>query len=313
MPSKNPQPPAGRAHSKADDFRMINGLTRNFKVKLHQAGILKFAQLADLTAQEILAKIGEEPDLTIERIKRDDWIGQARKLADEAEKIRAQSTLADAETAEQYTSFVLELKLNQSNEVQQTRVMHIETTEKDSEETWTGWDPERLANFVVQRGKLKIPAPKPSSARAPEQATVSEPVKPSATDQPPAQKPESPLLSKFEVLSGSQSAHTFSLRETEPYQVRLTMNLAELNAYTDNRVGYRAMVSAKSLGRSHKFEIGAAEGYLNPDEGAAMNIACNKLPPGDYRLNALVTFNLLDGGQSYGLKSNFEGGLIHVY
>lgn len=64
-----------------DDLKKISGVGPVLEKKLHALGITKFAQVAAFTKDEI-AKVDEELNFK-GRIERDDWLSQAKKLADE--------------------------------------------------------------------------------------------------------------------------------------------------------------------------------------------------------------------------------------
>jgi len=62
-----------------DDLKKISGVGPVLEKKLHALGITQFAQVAAFTAEEI-AKIDDALSFK-GRIERDDWVGQAAKLA----------------------------------------------------------------------------------------------------------------------------------------------------------------------------------------------------------------------------------------
>ena len=71
------QAPAGDP----DDLKKISGVGPVLEGKLHALGITKFAQVAAFTPEDV-AKIDDALNFK-GRIERDDWIGQARALADD--------------------------------------------------------------------------------------------------------------------------------------------------------------------------------------------------------------------------------------
>lgn len=78
------QKPAGGTAAKpaagaADDLKQIDGVGPTIEKKLHALGYTSFRQIANLTAAEI-AEIDEKLNFK-GRIEREDWVGQARKLA----------------------------------------------------------------------------------------------------------------------------------------------------------------------------------------------------------------------------------------
>lgn len=65
-----------------DDLKKISGVGPVLEKKLHALGITKFAQIAAFTKDDI-AKVDEELNFK-GRIERDDWLGQAKTLADDS-------------------------------------------------------------------------------------------------------------------------------------------------------------------------------------------------------------------------------------
>jgi predicted flap endonuclease-1-like 5' DNA nuclease len=68
------------AADKPDDLTVIVGLGPAMARKLHRVGIVSYAQLAALSQGEI-ARIEQEVIKSSGRFKKDDWVGQARRLA----------------------------------------------------------------------------------------------------------------------------------------------------------------------------------------------------------------------------------------
>ena len=63
-----------------DDLKKISGVGPALEKKLHGLGVTTYAQVAAFTAEEI-AKVDDALSFK-GRIERDDWVGQAKKLAD---------------------------------------------------------------------------------------------------------------------------------------------------------------------------------------------------------------------------------------
>lgn len=72
--------PAVRKSDQKDDLTAIGGIGPALAKKLNAAGILGYAQLAALTDDDI-AHLEKNVIKFTGRIKRDDWVGQARKLS----------------------------------------------------------------------------------------------------------------------------------------------------------------------------------------------------------------------------------------
>src|SRR5258708_5358151 len=63
-----------------DDLKLINGIGPAVERRLHGVGIYTYAQLAALSPADIAAAVADLAGLSAERIIKQDWIGQARKL-----------------------------------------------------------------------------------------------------------------------------------------------------------------------------------------------------------------------------------------
>jgi hypothetical protein len=73
-----------------DDLKLINGIGPAVEKRLHGVGIFTFAQLAVLSSADIAAAVADLNGLSAERITKQDWLGQARKLVPESVQNEAQ-------------------------------------------------------------------------------------------------------------------------------------------------------------------------------------------------------------------------------
>ncbi|MGQ9927991.1 MAG: hypothetical protein ACUVS4_14105 [Chloroflexaceae bacterium] len=74
---------SGEAGLQGDDFTRITGIGPVIKRQLHAAGIRTFQQLAAIAPEEIVRLAKDLPLLSVEQIIRQDWPGQAHRLATE--------------------------------------------------------------------------------------------------------------------------------------------------------------------------------------------------------------------------------------
>jgi predicted flap endonuclease-1-like 5' DNA nuclease len=72
-----PAPPEAPAKREPDDLTLIDGIGPAFARALGDLGITTFAQLAESNPDDLAARIDR---LTAARIRRDDWVGQAKAL-----------------------------------------------------------------------------------------------------------------------------------------------------------------------------------------------------------------------------------------
>jgi predicted flap endonuclease-1-like 5' DNA nuclease/chromosome segregation ATPase len=76
-----------RAATARDDFQQIQGIGKRLEQRLHAKGIRTYAQLAVLRAAD-LPRLAKQIGVTPERIAREAWIGQAKRLKKSAPKRR---------------------------------------------------------------------------------------------------------------------------------------------------------------------------------------------------------------------------------
>jgi hypothetical protein len=157
-----------------DDFTRIRGINTRIAARLHEAGILHFKKLAAMTPEEILNRIGPSSGFTADFIAKKDWIGQAATLAAKAHMpIEDQASPHPINEAELHAAnYMVELFLNQSNQVQRTRIQHIQS---DFEEAWDRWDARRLIQFFKQRPELRLEAAISSAPMANSSKETSQP------------------------------------------------------------------------------------------------------------------------------------------
>ena len=141
--------------TKADDFKLINGITGRIEKRLHAADIQTYAQLALLSQQEILSKLGKGKDYSIRRIKDENWLGQARGLIPKevAHRPRKKET-AGLSIRQHYENFTIEFLLDEKNLVRRIHVMHIQSEDAD---TWAGWKVEQLFEFLARHIGVRLP------------------------------------------------------------------------------------------------------------------------------------------------------------
>jgi hypothetical protein len=165
-----------------DDFKRIHGIGRAVELRLHQAGVRSYAQLAALPDVEI----SEKARIALPKITEQDWRGQAAELA-------GQSSAAASETTpsvdnQHYEAFTVEFLLNDENEVRRTRVVHVRSSQ---EAKWPGWAAKELLDFMTERAAPRMRAETGVPAGV---AVVHERVR------PPGARARRPRVLKLEAL-----------------------------------------------------------------------------------------------------------------
>ncbi len=155
MNVRDPEKTGAGAGMVVDDFKLIYGIGPGIESRLHRAGIRTYAQLAALMPEKILSVLGNLVGLKIERITKQDWIGQAKKLAETSDQRSGEPLSMDTiDSRMRYATFTVELLLDQDNHVRRTRSVHVQS---EQEESWAGWDCNRLTDFIGERSEMALP------------------------------------------------------------------------------------------------------------------------------------------------------------
>lgn len=126
---------------RVDDFSTITGIGDKTRDKLHEAGVRTFAQLA-ATPVDTLAEV---TGFSLEVISEKGWISEAVDLSLQEP---ADPGSGDERPPDRH-NFTIERQLETtSDEVLSSRVVHVQSGEQES---WRGWDADRLVRFIEQR------------------------------------------------------------------------------------------------------------------------------------------------------------------
>lgn len=355
MSNKSSRPQNTSSSRKADDFRLINGLPKTAKAKLHAAGILTFDQLAAMSPHEIVAAVADadspDSETSAERIIREDWIGQAQKLAEsrkaaDASTSKSAPSLSRHAAGDRVTSFALELKLASDNQVKQTRVMHVESEEKDAEMKWDGWNESGLLGFIANRAGLAPPA----SLKADEPAanhpltadvSVEERLKqlhakysrstPSEIPVLPqpvrTQAPEmvidlTPSKSSVEVFAAGIGLPSGVVPNGSTYNLKVLLDPATIQSTETGELAYTVTVYAKQLAapspEKRTLVAGQSQGSILPTAKFVFDLEGAKLEKGSYRLQAVASFTSQPSNKTkkqarQSFTAFAEGGLLQVF
>lgn len=299
-----------------DDFRRIAGIGAAIERRLHEAGIRTYADLAARTPEQLAASLSDVAGLSMARIVRQDWIGQASELAGPAQPP------LPSEPSQRYASFHIELLLDVDDRVRRTKVHHHQS---DTDTAWPGWDEGRL--LAVLREHMPQPAsqPDPEPAGAPPPAAaLSEPqtASPSEpgtavsadlqpdTESPPMLLPSSALrVESFGLTREGQRGPVWAIGE--PIPIRLTLGVNRAGVLRAGALDFTAEVAAFSaLGDDQRQPVGTARGIIRVDEPLSVDLTGQPLPRGLYRLETTMTV-FTPEAQPLGTRSNL-GALIQV-
>jgi hypothetical protein len=289
MAVKNPQTPESGGWLGADDFSRIKGIGNSIESHLHNAGILTFVQLAALSPAEIMTLISDVPGLSAKQIIKQNWTGQARALASDPTPVILANNTNDQVSRQHYTTFVVELLLDATNNVRRTRAVH---TQSAAEGIWPGWDAEHLVTFLVNKAELRLPIAKP-------QRTLSGLLK----------------VRELTLLPFGPHKQQVLLARNQPFDVHLVLDLSEVKAPDSPSLDCRATVYAKVLGGGPRLIAGEARSTLVPAQESVIDVKGVVFPEGASRLQTEVTLALHEAEPSSpGLTASLlEGNLILTY
>jgi hypothetical protein len=274
MPQRD-RPKSNHAGQPGDDFRRIAGIGPALERRLHDAGILTYQDLAARSPEEIAAALADVTGVSPERIASQDWIGQARQLAGPPPE--------GAEPSQRYASFHVELLLDPDLGVRRTKVHHYQT---DTDDTWPGWDEDRLLTLLRDRIA-------PTAARQPTDAADLQPPAPPSTSQPPAATPSTdlpPPSLRIEELTPIRDGQRGDIRRPdEPISVRLTLRVEPTDTPHAATVDFTADIAARSkLGDNQRWPLGTTHGTVRVNDPLSVELTGPPLRPGLYRLVATV-------------------------
>jgi hypothetical protein len=286
-----PDPPGPAA----DDLQKIAGIGIALAARLAGAGVATYRDLASHTPQR-LAALTRVPSA---KIVSQDWIGQAERLAS--------TELIEPEGQQKYATFHIELLIDPDNTVRRTRTRHYQT---DTEDSWPGWDDQRLIGVIHQKAGLD-PVPEPvtnsladrSAQSVPDAPSASEASSASSSSAPDPPRPPAPPPIHAEGPSPAEEGMRGTFRIAgEPTAVRMTfLVLPGLDA---GDVDYTAEMAARSLADGHRHPLATSCGTAVIDQPVTLELVGPPLPPGIYRLEAMISI--------YGHRRRVLGDLVHV-
>ena len=285
-----------------DDLQKITGIGAALAARLADAGVTTYRELAGHAPQR-LAALTRVPTA---KIVSQDWAGQARRLAG--------SALTEPEGQQKYATFHVELLIDADNTVRRTKTRHFQT---DTEESWPGWDDQRLIALIRRKAALDAPAAKPPLP-GPPGAPAPPPIH--ADGPSPA---EEGTIGTFRVAG-------------QPTAVRLTFRVGPcldagdldragpcLDAGDLDRAGpgldvgdvdYVVEVAARSLADGQGHPLAPAGGTALAGRPVTLELDGPPLPAGIHRLEATVTVygHRHQPGDLPVARRHVLGDLVHV-
>lgn len=385
MPRKRLQTSSDRKPPEVDDLKKINGIGPAVEHRLHRVGIFTFAQLAALSSADVAAPLIDLTGLTAERINKQDWIGQARRLALESTRVEQQgdvelspdtqpfnSLIAELEEAvevvseQQYPAiaetgagqesaresevqvstlpqavFTIEFTLDQDNSVQHTRIVHIQSGDEDQTD---GWQESRMLQFLHRYVSFSVPqaeilaneiAPETASLNGEYVTAMEASTNKEAETQLPVAEVEAATpvnepgpvpviavppsqvlrLREIEAISARTKSPHCILPYGQPFDVNLTLDVAEKALPEDRPFNFAASIYARRLGNHERHTIGEAHGDKLPSDKITVKVDGSILSYGIYRLEGSVSIKLAadESPTQSDLVATIKGSILQVY
>lgn len=243
------------AASRGDDFQQIPGIGPAIERRLHEVGILTYHQLATTSPAELAERLRNFAGISASRIEQQDWMAQAQELAS-AEQEQVTNSEQGSGNGQHYATFNIELLLDNNSEVRRTRAVYIQGGEQNS---WAGWDRERLLRFVEERAAIEAKAEHAEAAHEPE-------VESAGTAEEPG------------AVGARRGARTTKL-EPPPAGMRSTLGMAQSATLWDETVDLARMTLRRSEARKPQREQKPTE--LRFQEYPAPQGRLQLIPTGD--------------------------------
>ena len=319
------QAPEASSSAAGEDFVPIKGIGPATQARLHEAGILTLAQLSLASPEKIAAVTG----ISTKHVVREDWTGQARRLADRrAAHQEPEIREGRSEIHEHRVAFTVELLLDEDNNVLQTHIRHHQ---EDVEETWNGWVEPRFVNFFVRYAGLHRPLPEIHSPI--ESIHALEAPRFSETSSSPVGPPETRIVERFphsklkRVLSGVVIVKGLStvrldsdvpqpvVRANETFKVQLHLDLSRVKTSPSRPLDCNVTIWARELGTGARQIAGEWQSKLMPIGQIPCIVESKISLPGPYRLEGVATLTLSAStpAPDSTLWAWFESGLLQVY
>src|SRR5216684_2853552 len=301
--------PTNRAAEPAriNDLKLINGIGPAVEKRLNGVGIFTFTQLAALSPADVAAAVADLTGLSAERIVKQDWIGQACRLAEESTSSQAQKDFEPA--AEPSAPIEHPHVATPLVELQQAGKLASESISSQAQkEVEAPEHTEQAATFTA-------PVEPTSPIEYAHAATpTAEPQKDTDTIASkgrfhPATFTVELLLDENNNVYSAHVLHVQSRREhswsdwpkselrrllphDQPFDVRLTLDLSEITVPGNTSLNYKASIYRKSRSDPSGQIIGETEGTIKRADNVTIDVEGNLLVVGSYRLAATVILSL---------------------
>ncbi len=248
-----------------NDLKLINGIGPAVERRLHGVGIYTYAQLAALSPADIAAAVADLAGLSAERIIKQDWIGQARRLASESISREAQ--------AEIETPAELQASIEDAHDATPSFISQVEPAALVAENA------ESVPPFVIE---VTEPVPPVVTSPGDNETGITPPI---------VAMTGMPRLRQIEMVPAGTHTPQDCLPYSQPFDVHLTLDLSDVKVSGDTQLYYSASIYGKSLEGHSRQAVGETSGIITPTPKVTVSVEGIVLSKGTYRLKAVVLLN----------------------
>lgn len=288
----------------ADAFaNLIKGIGPATERRLLKAGIRTVSELAAMSVPDLATLVTDIPGMTAERIEKEDWLGQARRLAQATPIQPADRQVFTTDNRQHYASFTLQLLLNEDNSVRRTQIVN---NRNKTEIQWKGWDEEKILEFIAgQAGVQLLPARTKAAVQVQTEDQLLSSLK------PPTVPKGTVHLHQLDVLLADTDSPRHLVPHDQPFRLCLTLDLSEIDAPDESLLDYTATVYAKKLGTGQRRLVTEQHDTVPLQSNLSIPLDGLLMPPGTFRLQAVVNLNLPQSARDF--KASLEGSILQVY
>lgn len=284
------------------EFWRISGIGDATEKRLHSAGIDTFERLASLSPAEIASILTGQVGVK-ERVTRQDWTGQARKLAETLQAVASRAEpLKPAET-QHYESFLLELLIEDDTAIKRTKITQVRCGEKAS---WVGWDSERLFSWIA--AQTELPNALFDVTTRPDQPAADEKIPPAISGA---------ILPTHIVLSARESGADKRFYDAgQPLELQLTLDLTESAIPADTPLTCQGIAEARSIETGLATRIGEVQSECGVTDQIVLSIPIPGVAQGTYFLETAVHLYPTaesSSGRTHSLSAVVDAGLFHIF
>jgi hypothetical protein len=285
----------------SDDLKLINGIGRVVENRLHERSVYTFAQLSALSPADIAAAVADVAGLTAERIIKQDWIGQARRLAalqKEAEQPQGTKTEPAPPVAQEsgFSPAIPEEAALAPAVLPEPASVIPEVADDIAPVA----DEQESGSVFVQK-EVSTPATVAEVELSPVRSEQVGPALTIITEQEietqavilaaDAGIGSSGVLrlSKMDMIQGDLLEWQGGIRQDEPFRIDITLDLIEVVLPATTVFDYKAYIHSRSLEGFVRQLVGEASGRITSADSISIHVKPTTLPKGACVLQALVT------------------------